>query len=83
MSLNMSKLFWLLPGFSIYLIILDIWQSFEYASGIKYAKDLNMPQYIYNNITIIVTSTIVLELLPAWFVHPGGPQLTFLSFFKR
>ena len=24
-----------MPGFSIFLIILDIWQSFEYALGIK------------------------------------------------
>ena len=72
-----------MPGFSIYIIILDIWQGFEYASGIKYTRVLNMPQYSYNNIIIIVTSTVILKFLSALFVHPGGPQLTILSFFKR
>ena len=32
------------PGLSICLIILDIWQDFEYVSGIKYVKVLNMLQ---------------------------------------
>ena len=29
-----------------------------------------MPRYSYNNITIIVTNIIMLELLSAGFVHP-------------
>ena len=44
----LSKLFW------IYLIILDIWQCFEYAWGIQYVRVLNMPQYSYNNIKILL-----------------------------
>ena len=35
-----------MPGFSIYLITLDIWQSFEYVWDIKYARVLNMLQYV-------------------------------------
>ena len=37
-----------------------------------------MPRYSYNNI-ILVTNVMILELLSAWFVHPGAPQLTILS----
>ena len=51
-----------MTGFSISLIILDIWQDFEYASGIKYAKVLNMLQYSYNNI-IFVTNIVILKEL--------------------
>ena len=40
---------------------------------------LNMPQYSYNNITIIVINTITLEFLPAWFVQPGA-LLPFIFF---
>ena len=36
----------------ICLIILDIWQGFEYASGIKYAKVLNMLRYGSYAVTI-------------------------------
>ena len=42
-----------MPGFSICLFILDIWQGFEYALGIKYARVLNMRRYSYNNIVIV------------------------------
>ena len=35
-----------------------------------------MPRYSYNNITIIVTNIIMLELLSAGFVHP----VTLLAF---
>ena len=57
-----------MPGFSIYSPILDIWQSFQYISGIKYARVLNMPLYSYYNI-IIVTNVIILESLSARFVY--------------
>ena len=60
-------------------MILGIWQGLEYVSGIKYAKVLNMLQYSYNNIIIIVT-VIILEFLSARFVHPGAGQLTNLFF---
>ena len=58
-----------MPGFSICLIILDIWQGFQYASGIRYASVLNMLRYSYNNI-IIVTNVIIIEFLSTRFVHP-------------
>ena len=48
----------------------------------EYAKVLNMLQYSYNNIIIIVT-VIILEFLPAGFLHPGAPQLIILSFLTR
>ena len=41
---------------------------------------LNMPQYCYNNIIIIVTNVIILEFLPARFVCPDA--LPFLPFFN-
>ena len=69
----------IMPGFSIWLIIVDIWKGFEYTPDIKCARALNMPRYSYNKI-IIVTNVIILEFLAAWFVHPGAPQLTNLSF---
>ena len=69
-----------MPQFSVCLIILDIWEGFEYASEIKHARVLNRPRYNYNNIIIIVTNVIMLEFLSARFVHPGAPQLTILSF---
>ena len=69
-----------MPGFSICLIILEIWQGFEYVSGIKYARVLNLVPYSYN-ITIIVTIVIILECLSARFVHAGAPQLTIFIFF--
>ena len=64
-------------------IMLDIWQSFEheYASGMKYARFLNMLQYSYGNI-IIVANIIMLEFFSVRFVHPGALQLTILSFFN-
>ena len=34
-----------------------------------YASVLNMPEYNYNNIIIIVTCVIMLELLSARFIH--------------
>ena len=69
-----------MPGLSICLIILDIWQGFQYASGIKYSRFLNMPSYSYNNIIFIITNAIILEFLTAQFVHPGALQLTVLFF---
>ena len=36
---------------------------------------LNMPQYSYNTVIIIVTNIIILEFLSARFVHPGAPYL--------
>ena len=71
-----------MSGFSKCLIILDIWQSFEYVSGIKYTRVLNMLRYSYNNMVISITNAILLEFLCALFVHPGTPQLTISSFFK-
>ena len=56
-------------------LISDSWHSFEYVSGIKYAEVLNMPWYSYNNIIIIVTKIVILEFLPARFIHSGFPQL--------
>ena len=43
-------------------INLDIWQGFEYAVGIKYARVLNMLWYSYNNFIIIVTNANVITL---------------------
>ena len=52
-------------------MIVDICQSFEYASDIKYVRVLNMPRYSYSNI-IIVANIIILEFLSARFVRPGA-----------
>ena len=71
-----------MPAFSICFIILDIWQGFQHVAGIKYSRVLNMPQYSYNTI-IVVSNVIILEFLPAWFVHPGALQPTVLSFFNK
>ena len=68
-----------MPGFSVCLIIRDIWPGFEYTSDIKYARVLNMLQYSYNNFIIIVT-VILLEYFSAQFVHPGTLQLTHIFF---
>ena len=46
--------------FSKYLIILDIWQGFAHASGIKYARVLNMQRYCYNVIIINATNVTIL-----------------------
>ena len=62
-----------MPGFSIFLIIIDIWRGFEYASSTKYVRVLHMPLYSYNDIIIIVTNVIILEFFPAQFVHSGAP----------
>ena len=72
-----------MPGFSVCLIILDIWQGFKYTSGTKYAKVLNMLGYSYNGIAISITNVIILESLSARFVHPATPQPTILPFFNR
>ena len=69
-----ENLWWLL------LIISDIWQGFQYASGIKYARVLSILGYSHNNIIIIVTNVIIEEFLTVWFAHPGASQLTILSF---
>ena len=72
MWLNIAECSWLclkmhletvltMSGFSVCVIILDIWQGFKCASGIKYARVLNMPRYIYNKIIIILTNAIILE----------------------
>ena len=42
----------------------------------------NIQHYSYNNIIIVVTNVIILELLSARFVHPGYLQLNILSFFN-
>ena len=68
-----------MPGFSVCLTILDIWQGFEFASGIRYARVL---RYSYNNTIIIILTDVILEFLSAQFVHPSAPQLTILSFFN-
>ena len=60
----------IMPEFSICLIIIDLWQGFEYASDIKYT---------ILNVIIIVTD-VILEFLYARFVQLT--QLTFLSFFN-
>ena len=59
-------------------ISLDISQGFQYASGIKYARVLNMQRYSYNNIIINVTNVIILEFLSTRFAHADAPQLTIL-----
>ena len=71
-----------ISGFSVCLIVLDIWQGFEYALGRIYVRVLNMPRYSYNNNIIIVTIIIILEFFFARFVHPGATKLTILSFFN-
>ena len=70
-----------MTGFSVCLIILDIWQGFEYASAIEYARIHNMMRYSYNNI-VTVTKVIILGVSSARFVHTGAPHLTMLSFFN-
>ena len=50
-----------MSGFPICLIILYIWQGFEYVSGIKYAWVLKMPWYSCNN--IIITSNAIIQYL--------------------
>ena len=70
-----------MPRFPICLNILYTLQGFEYASGIKYARLLNMPPYSYNDIIIIAINAIIIEFWSAQFVHPGIQQLTILSFF--
>ena len=69
-----------MPGFSTCLIIVDIWQGFEYATGITHATILNMQQYSYNKIIIFVTNIATFELFSLQFVHSGAQQLTILSF---
>ena len=71
-----------MPMFSVCFIILDIWQNFDYAPGIKYARVLSMLRYSYNNVIIIVTNVIMLEFFSARFVRLGPSQLTILSFFN-
>ena len=46
-----------------------------------YARVLNMHQYGYDNIIIIVTNAIILEFLFARFVHPVT-LLPFYHFFN-
>ena len=60
--------------FSICLTILDIWQGFQYAAGIKYARVLKNLPSSYNNIINGAINVIMLEFLYAWFVDPGAPQ---------
>ena len=40
-----------------------------------------MRQYGYNNIVFIVTNVIIIEFLPAEFVHQDAPQLIILFIF--
>ena len=42
-----------------------------------------MSRYSYNNIIIIATNVIVLELLIVRFAHLGSLQLTILSFLTQ
>ena len=70
-----------MPGFSICRIILDIWQSFEYARDIKYAKVLNMLQYSSDS-NIVLANVVILKFLSVQFLHPGSLQLIILSFFN-
>ena len=92
MFLNMSEHDWILLNVPQYACkylnklfyarvfnMLNVWQCFEYASGISYARVLNMPQYSYNN--IFVTNVIILEFLVAWFLYPGAVQLTTTNLF--
>ena len=68
----LGKLFWLCQGFSICLIIINIWQ----ASNMKYTSVLNMPWYSYDKIVIIIiiiTNFIILEFLFAQFLHLTPP----------
>ena len=52
---NMSEHEWInCPGY-----ILDIWQSFKYASGIKYARVLNMLRYSYNSDILRYTGRVI------------------------
>ena len=70
----LNKLFWLCQG-SQYTLSSQIFDI--YASGIKYARVLNIWWYSYNNIVSIGTN-VILEFLPGWFLHPGALQLTIL-----
>ena len=85
MSMNMPGNAWIncsdYVRSSICLLIIYIWQGFEYTSGIKYARLLNILWYSYNN-TVIVHSAIILEFLPVWLVHPDTRQRIILSFFN-
>ena len=65
-----------MPEFSKCLIILDNWQGLAHASGIKYARVLNMQGYGYNVIIINATNVTILEFLSAQFVYLVALQLT-------
>ena len=54
--------------------------GFCVASEIEYTRVLNMLQYSYNNMIIIITNVIILDFLFYRFVHPGARQLTILYF---
>ena len=82
--LKMSELAVLnMPGFSMKLIILDIWKGFQYATENKCARVLNISRYSYNNPIIVVANVIILKFLSARFVDPGAPQLTILFLLTR
>ena len=88
-QLNIAECPWIclnklmtMPAFSICLIILDIWQGFQHVAVIKYSRVLNVLQYGYNTI-IVANNVIILEFLPAWFVHPFALQPTILSFLNK
>ena len=72
-----------MQAFSMCLIILDIWQGFEYASSIKYSVVLNIPQCSYNNIINVATDVIMLEFSPTRFVYPGVLLLLILYFLNE
>ena len=74
----LNKLWW--GMFSIYLIILEISQSF-----LNMPQPLNMPGfwicgYSYRNIIVIVIDVIILEFFSAGLLHTGAPQLSTSSF---
>ena len=52
------------------LMFLDVPEN-AWTNCSDYARVLNMPQYSYNNIVIIVANVIILEFLSARFVHRG------------
>ena len=57
--------------------------GFWVASDLEYTRVLNMLQYSYNNMIIIITNVIILDFLFYRFVHPGARQLTILYFLIR
>ena len=70
-----------MSGFSMWLIILDTWQGFEYASDIEYTRVLNMLRYSYNYVIIIIinVNNIFLICLICTFRHSATNNLSFYN----